>query len=284
MRVAVTGADGFTGRFVRMALKDRGIDCIAWSADLTDPDAVEQEVSATEFDHVIHLAAKAFVDTADWEKFYQVNQIGAFRLLDSVARHRPGARCLLASSAQVYGPSASGLIEESSSTNPTNHYAISKFAMEQGAALWRQKLELVMVRPFNYTGLGQSTDYLLPKIVDHFRRGAPIIELGNTWVQRDFGDVRAVAEAYAGLISAKRVMATINIATGRVWSINEVLGILADLAGYEIEVKVNPAFVRSNDVPVLGGSISRLRKNLPDWQPRDLADTLEWMYLERKVH
>lgn len=283
MRVAVTGADGFTGRFVKTALRDRGIDCIAWSADLTDSDAVEQEVCATEFDHVIHLAAKAFTDTANWEEFYHVNQIGTFRLLDAVAKHRPGARCLLASSAQVYGSGASGLIEESSNINPVNHYAVSKFAMEQGAALWGEKLELVITRPFNYTGLGQSTEYLLPKIVDHFCRGAPVIELGNTWVQRDFGDVRAVAEAYAGLISAERVIATVNIATGRVWAINEVLRILADLAGYEIEVKVNPAFVRSNDVPVLGGNISRLRENLPDWRPRDLADTLEWMYLETRI-
>ncbi|MEP2726934.1 GDP-mannose 4,6-dehydratase [Roseibium sp.] len=275
----MTGADGFTGRFVKAALRERGLDCISWSADLSDPEAIEREVRATEFDHVIHLAAKAFVDTVDWEGFYHVNQIGTFRLLNSVAKYRPGARCLLASSAQVYGPGAAGLIEESSNTNPGNHYAISKFAMEQGAALWGDKLEIVVARPFNYTGVGQSTDYLLPKIVDHFRRGAPVIELGNTWVQRDFGDVRAVAEAYAGLISVKKVTALVNIATGRVWAIDEVLEILANLAGYEIEVQVNPAFVRPNDVPVLGGDISRLCEILPDWQPCNLAETLRWMYL-----
>lgn len=281
MRVALTGADGFTGRFVKTALQERGIDCISWAADLTDAKAIEREVHASEFDHVIHLAAKAFVDTADWEGFYHVNQIGTFRLLDSVAKRRPGARCLLASSAQVYGPGAAGLIKESSNTNPANHYAISKFAMEQGAASWGDKLDIVIARPFNYTGVGQSTDYLLPKIVDHFRRGASTIELGNTWVQRDFGDVRAVAEAYAGLISAKEVTKTINIATGRVWAIDELLKIMAGLAGYDIEVQINPAFVRSNDVPVLGGDISRLLEILPRWRPSSLAETLEWMYLER---
>lgn len=278
MRVALTGADGFTGRFVADALAARGVESVALAADLTDPVAVAAEVAATPFDRVIHLAALAFVGVADWEGFYQVNQIGTFRLLDAVARHRPGARCLLASSAQVYGPGAEGLIAEDAPTNPANHYAVSKLAMEQGAARWGDRLDLVVTRPFNYTGISQPTDYLIPKIVDHFRRRAPVIELGNTWVKRDFGDVRAVAEAYAGLILADAAPPVVNVATGHVWAIDDILGILTELSGHEIEVRVNPAFVRANDVPVLGGDVARLRAALPGWEPRALADTLGWMY------
>lgn len=278
MRVAVTGAGGFTGRFVADALARAGAECVALEAELTDRAAVEQAVADTPFDRVIHLAALAFVGVADWQRFYAVNQLGTFHLLDAVARVRPGARCVLASSAQVYGPGAQGLVGEDAATRPSNHYAISKFAMEAGAALWRDRLEIVVTRPFNYTGVGQETQYLIPKIVDHFRRRTPVIELGNLWVKRDFGDVRAVAAGYAGLALAEAPPALVNIATGALHSIDDILGILTELSGHQPEIRVNPAFVRAGDVPVLGGYAGRLRTALPGWVPHDLHDTLTWMY------
>lgn len=278
MRVALTGASGFTGRFVAEALARAGAGCVPLEVDLTNSEAVEQAVANTPFDCVIHLAARAFVGVFDWEPFYQVNQLGTFHLLDAVSRVRPGARFILSSSAQVYGPGAEGLIAEDAPTNPANHYAISKLAMEQGARLWRDKLDIVVTRPFNYTGTGQGIEYLIPKIVDHFRRRADVIELGNLWVKRDFGDVRAVADAYAGLALADTAPALVNIATGVVRSIDEILDVLAQISGHRPEVRVNPAFVRANDVAVLGGDAGCLTSALPEWQPRNLTDTLAWMY------
>jgi nucleoside-diphosphate-sugar epimerase len=278
MRVALTGAGGFTGRYVTAALDAA---CVAWvslSADLRDPGAVERAVAETEFDRLIHLAGHAFVGAPNWPSFYEVNQLGTLHLLDAVAALKPGARCILASSAQVYGPGAQGLITEDAPANPTNHYAISKFAMEQGAAVWRDRLEIVFTRPFNYTGVGQGVEYLIPKLVDHFRRRAPVIDLGNTWVQRDFGDVRSVAEAYVGLALAREVPPVVNICTGQVCSIGAIVEMLSAMSGHTLEVRVNPAFVRANDVAVLGGNAQRLRTTLPPWQPRALGETLAWMY------
>lgn len=278
MRVALTGAGGFTGRFVATALAAAGATCVPLDADLTDRDAVARAVEEGPFDRLIHLAAKAFVGAGDWQAFYAVNQLGTFHLLDAVARFRPGTRCILASSAQVYGPGAEGLISENAVTNPTNHYALSKHTMEQGATLWSHVLDLVITRPFNYTGVGQDNAYLIPKIIDHFRRGMKTIELGNLEVKRDFGDVRAVADAYVKLAFAKNAPSIVNICTGTVSSIDDILNIISEFAGYMPEIKVNPAFVRANDVPVLGGDVTALQAALPNWRPRDLADTLMWMY------
>ncbi len=277
MRVALTGANGFTGRYVSVALEQAGAEWVALDADLTDADATRRAVEEAAFDRVIHLAGAAFAGSADWRAFYAVNQLGTFNLLDAVAGKVPGARCLLASSAQVYGPGAEGLIAEDAPLRPANHYAVSKWAMETGAALWRDRLDLVVARPFNYTGVGQATDYLIPKIVDHFRRRALAIELGNTWVRRDFGDVRAVADAYAGLALSKAPPPIVNLCTGAVSSIDDILAILVELTGHAPEVRVNPAFVRQNDVSVLGGDPTRLHAALPGWRPRALANTLGWM-------
>ena len=278
MRVALTGATGFTGRFVSAALEQVGALAIPLRVDLRDSEAVQHAVHAIDFDCMIHLAGQAFVNAEDWQAFYAINQIGTYNLLQAVAGKAPGTRCILSSSAQVYGPGAAGLITEEASCHPANHYAVSKHAMEIGADLWRDQLEIVITRPFNYTGVGQGEQYLIPKIVSHFRRRLPAIELGNTWVRRDFGDVRSVAAAYAGLAIAPSVPPVVNIATGTVSSISDILASLTAISGHSIEVRVNEAFVRKGDVEVLGGAPQRLCETLPSWSPRNLDDTLEWMY------
>lgn len=277
MRIAVTGADGFTGRYVRQALAARGSEMVALSADIADASAIDAEIASTRFDGLLHLAAIAFVGVSDWRSFYAVNQIGTFNLLESLARHSPGTRCVLASSAQIYGPQASGIVSETARPNPANPYAVSKYAMELGASYWAGKLSISIVRPFNYTGVGQEVQYLIPKIVSHFRERAPVIELGNIEVARDFGDVRAVAAAYAGLLLDTNEDVTVNVCSGTVTRLRDVIAIASALTGHDIEISVNPAFVRAGDVPVLGGAASKLQSLLPDWSPIPLRETLAWM-------
>ncbi len=277
MRVAVTGADGFTGRYLLPELARRGHEPVPLAADVTALPALADAVAAGAPDAVVHLAARAFVADNDYAGFYAVNQVGTFHLLDAVARTAPGARVILASTAQVYGAQAAGLLAEDRPVLPANHYALSKAAMETGSRFWADRLRITVARPFNYTGVGQETRYLLPKIVDHFRRRAPAIELGNLDVRRDFGDVRAVADAYAGLLDADEPPAVVNVATGALESVRGIVARMEALTGHHMAVRVNPAFVRADDVPELGGDVGRLRAALPGWRPRPLEETLEWM-------
>lgn len=50
------------------------------------------------------------------------------------------------------------------------------------------------------------------------------------------------------------------------------------LAGYEIEVRVDPEFVRANEVPRLIGSNAKLRSLVQLPEPRSFSETLLWMY------
>lgn len=276
MRIAVTGARGFTGRYVLDRLCAQGDEPVALAADVRDAAALRTEVRAIRPDAAIHLAARAFVQSDDVDGFYAVNQLGSFAVLDALAAAAPGIPVLLASSAQVYGAQATGLIDEAAPMQPANHYALSKAAMELGARLWADRLAVTIARPFNYTGVGQEDRYLIAKVVAHVRRREPVIELGNIDVARDFGDVRSVADAYAGLIR-RGAPGTFNIATGRVTTVRQVIDLLAELTGHRPEVRVNPAFVRAQDVPVLGGRNDALRAALPEWTPIALTDTLAWM-------
>jgi len=281
MRILVTGAGGFTGRPLAEALRLRGDEVHPLQADLRNPGAVAAEVAAVRPEAAVHLAALAFVASSDFESFYAINQIGTFHLLDALAQHARGIPVLLASSAQVYAADLHGLIDEEARIEPANHYGLSKRAMEMGARLWRDRLRLIITRPFNYTGVGQEERYLVPKIVSHFARRAAVIELGNIDIRRDFGDVRSVCEAYAALVHTPAAEGIVNVSTGTLSSIRDVIAALSQMTGHGMEITVNPAFVRQNDIPVLGGDNARLRGLLPDWSPRPLADTLQWMLAAR---
>jgi nucleoside-diphosphate-sugar epimerase len=250
-------------------------------ANLLDREAVHQAVASVRPDVVLHLAAIAFVAHGDVDEMYRVNVVGTRNLLDALAsaEHKPGL-VVLASSANVYGNAGVEPITEAVPAAPVNDYAVSKLAMEYAARLWMDRLPIVTVRPFNYTGVGQSRQFLIPKIVDHFQRKAEVIELGNTAVARDFSDVRDVARAYLAVIRAAPVGEVLNICSGIGYSLDDVLGMMAEIAGYRIQVKVNPAFVRSSDVARLVGSPARLA-TLTGWKAQyPLMQTLAWQYAE----
>ena len=290
-RALLTGCHGFTGRYVAAELEAAGYEVVGIAhdgdppadgvlrANLLDRAAVRRVVAEARAEAVVHLAAISFVAHGDVDEIYRTNIVGTRNLLAALAdaEHKPRS-VVLASSANIYGNSEVEPIDEDTPAAPANDYAVSKLAMEQMARLWLDRLPVTILRPFNYTGVGQSESFLVPKIVAHFRRGAKVIELGNTDVARDFSDVRDVAHAYAAIVAKAPRGTTVNCCSGIGHSLDEVLAAMARIAGYAIEVRVNPAFVRANEVKRLVGSNARLRA-LTGFAPSiSLEATLRWMY------
>jgi nucleoside-diphosphate-sugar epimerase len=135
-----------------------------------------------------------------------------------------------------------------------------------------------VVRPFNYTGRGQSTEFIIPKIVAHARVAARTIELGNIDVARDFSDVRTVVDAYARLLNTPNASGgTYNVCSGRAISLEEMLDLVARLSGHHLDVTVNPSFVRANEVRHLCGSPTRLESVIGPLKQIPIEETLRWM-------
>ena len=212
-------------------------------------------------------------------EFYRVNVIGTLNLLEALAETgRLFHRVILASSANVYGRSAQEVNPETICPAPVNHYGCSKLAMEHLAMGFRDRLPLMAVRPFNYTGRGQDANFLVPKIVEHFRKRKDSIELGNIDVRREFNDVRMVCEVYGRLLQADGTSPIVNLCSGLSHRLTDVLELMQEIAGYDIDVQVNPAFVRANELPDLRGDPARLIECIGPLSQYSLRDTLQWMY------
>lgn len=281
MRLLLTGANGFTGTHFSSIVRNTGdYEVFPLAANLMDTQAVEFEVLKIKPDVVVHLAAISFVAHGDADAIYAVNITGTRNLLQAASKleNKPRA-VLLASSANVYGNAERDALDEMTPLLPANDYGVSKLAMEHMARLWMSQLPIIVSRPFNYTGLGQAPKFLIPKIVGHFLRKEPVIELGNLDVDREFSDVRVVSCIYKKLIeSPEAITKTFNICSGNAYSLREIISIMERIAGYKIDVKVNPDFVRPNEIKRLVGNNQYLHGVIGDQQYPHIEETLRWMY------
>ena len=146
--------------------------------DLLRPDLMTAAVEAANPDFVIHLAGISFVAHDNAAALYAVNT-GTTSFLKALEPQAARLRkVILASTSQVYGNATDDPITEQTPTAPVSHYACSKLAMESMARTWFNRLPILITRPFNYTD-GASIQFLVPKLVDHFRRRAPVVQRGN---------------------------------------------------------------------------------------------------------
>lgn len=293
-RALITGLRGFTGRYLASELEAAGyrvfgtanagesVTTDVYQVDLCDLSALSDVVQTVQPQLVAHLAAISFVAHEDVGSIYRVNVVGTRNLLEALSRLAVCPKAvLLASSANIYGNTNAKLLNEQTPFNPANDYAISKLSMEYVARVWMDRLPIVITRPFNYTGVGQAQHFLIPKIVSHFQRRAVMIELGNMDVERDFSDVRTVARVYRQLLELSPAGEIFNVCSGNTVSLREILALMSSISGHSMEARVNPAFVRANEVERLQGDNSKLRELIGEVSVISLNTTLRWMYAAR---
>jgi NAD dependent epimerase/dehydratase len=308
--VLVTGAGGFIGaslveRLVRDGARVRGL--VRYNSrnergtlDWLEPEVagdvevvlgelrdVESVMDATAgMDVVLHLGAQiaipySYVNPRD---FFEVNVLGALNVAQAARRHDV-ARVVHTSSSEVYGSAQTVPITEQHPLEPQSPYAASKLGADKLMDTWYRSYDLpvTVLRPFNTYGPRQSARAIIPTIISQALAG-PTIQLGSLHPRRDLTFVEDTA---AGFIAAATAPAgigrTIQLGTNYDVSIGDLVEMVGEVLGHEIQVETDPARVRpeKSEVERLI-SDPALAHELLGWEPqvslRDgLARTIEWI-------
>jgi len=279
-RILVIGANGFTGRHVFRALENDPdflpVNSHNHGVDITKVETFRKAVLDINPSAIINLAAISTLDEDNIPLIYDMNSHSIVRMLDCLKQLNFAGRFINASSALVYGQNTPKPILETQTLNPGQHYSVSKAMADQCMVLYRSSIDAIVVRPFNCIGLGHKPSFVVPKIVAHFRKKETEIVLGNTEIQRDFVDIRDVANMYVAALRADNPPNIINFCSGKATSLDVIIQTLKRVTNHEMDVRFDQAFARSVDNLYMCGDNSRL-KSLPFEYSYSLENTLSWM-------
>src|SRR5437868_6196294 len=305
MRVLVTGATGFVGKYLLQLLVDRRLTVFGTfrdsnpsdipgavellRCDLRDPGRVRTILRKTRPTQVYHLAGLSSVTRSFFnvQDVWQCNLLGALNLMEAVREVTPKARVLMVGSGQCYGSrERHRAIIETCALLPESPYAASKAAADLlGYQFFHSYgLQIVRIRPFNHTGPGQAPEFVCSdwaRQVAEIDLGlrSPIVKVGDLGVSRDFSDVRDVVRAYEVLMRCGIVGEAYNVASNRATSLRTILDWLISFCSRPIHISVQPERIRGIEVRQLYGSNRKLR-NATDWKPKYKLDTtLRDLYL-----
>lgn len=296
MRALITGGTGFAGRHLTEHCAAEGDDVSTLARagdlriDLLDAEATARGIAQAAPDVVYHLAAHAHVGQSwqDPSATLLGNVAMATSVLEGVRAHAPEAVVVAVSSGEVYGPPEILPTDERAPLRPQNPYAVSKAATDLLARFYADAHGLRVVRPraFNHAGPGQEPIYAIATFARQVAQGLeagedPVrVVTGNPETRRDYTDVRDVVRAYRLLAGHGEAGEAYNVCSGRTASAAELVRMLAEQAGVEVDHQIDPGLVRSHEVMEVRGDPAKLRA-ATGWEPRialsdTLRDTVRW--------
>ncbi|MFZ0699846.1 MAG: GDP-mannose 4,6-dehydratase [Thermoplasmata archaeon] len=298
----IFGAEGFIGGYLLSHLEGRGISTTAASlgpipagqrvpgahyarnCDVTDARRVDRVLRRARPDYIYHLAAIS-LPTISWKepwKTLEVNIRGTLNVLESAHRLGSDPRVFVACSSAEYGhghrpgtPTA-----ESAPLLPLHAYGVSKVAQDLLSYQYyvNYGVKTIRGRIFNTIGPGKTgevTSDIARQLVAIERGARPaVVRIGNMQPIRDFTDVRDMVRAIAAITERGRPGEAYNLASGREYSIRQVLQQLIGLSRKKATWQVDRARLRPTDEAYIVGDARRL-KEATNWAPElDLARTL----------
>lgn len=254
-------------------------------ADLLDLTSLLSVMASVKPDEVYHLGAQSFVPTS-WEQpllTAEVTGLGTLRVLEAVRHGWPEARVYVASSSEMFGPTAQGLLDESAPMRPRSPYAVAKlFAHHLGVA-YREGHGLFVSCGicFNHESPRRAESFVTRKVamgVARIRRAGGELALGSLAPRRDWGWAPDTTRAMQAILLHDEPDDFV-VATGVSHSVQELVEAAFAVAGldWRDHVVTDPALVRINELPGLRGDATKAREVL-GWAPTvDFAGLVERM-------
>lgn len=258
-KVLITGADGFIGSHLTELLVREGYSVRAvaqynsfnywgWlesikslnevevvTGDIRDPFFCDEITKG--IDIVFHLAALIAIPYSYKapQSYIEVNINGTLNICKAAMKNGVG-RVLHTSTSEVYGSAIYVPIDEKHPLQPQSPYSASKIGADAMAMSFYLSfgLPLTIARPFNTFGPRQSSRAVIPSIISQIAAGKKIIELGDTSPTRDFNFVLDTCLGILQLATSENTIGnTVNIGSGREYSVEETFHLIKKLMGKE---------------------------------------------------
>lgn len=250
----VTGAAGFVGSHVLDAIRAaepgarvvrlvRPGSVVAGSsgvihADLESAGAWQDRVAGLRPDFVIHAAGRT--PPAAAVALYRGNVAATAYLLDALRRSGGPVRVVHVGSAAELGPVPTDQlpIDEDRLCRPADAYGLSKWAATRLGldANGRDRLEVIVARPFNPIGPGQPPSQAFGRLARRLLRArdGEHLPVGDVTARRDFVDVRDVGRSLVALARAGRAGRIYHVGTGVSRTVGEGFACLLAESGRRI--------------------------------------------------
>ena len=309
-KVFVTGADGFIGSHLVEHLLSKEYDVTAlcvynsnnsWGwldryahdrpsnlkillGDIRDAAFIQRE--SEDMDAILHLAALISIpySYSAAQSYIDTNITGTNNVLQaSVANNVE--RVLVTSTSEVYGTAIEVPMPESHKRQPQSPYSATKIAADcLSEAYYRSfGLPVTLVRPFNTYGPRQSARAFIPSVVSQVLT-SKVLEVGDLSPRRDLVFVQETAAAFEKIMLCDSLSGEdCNVCTGTDYAMSDVLEVVLDLVGKDVEVRVDESRIRpeKSEVRRLLGDNTKLKEHV-GWVPSvsledGLAKTVDWI-------
>lgn len=313
-KVLVTGADGFIGSHLVEALVARGdevrafvlynsfnswgwldtlpggvLDAVeVFGGDVRDPNGVRTAMEGC--DTVYHLAALIAIPFSyhSPDTYVDTNVRGTLNVVQA-ARMLDVEKVVHTSTSEVYGSAQFVPITEEHPLQGQSPYSASKIGADQIAYSFYTSFDtpVATIRPFNTYGPRQSLRAVIPTIITQIADGARTLELGALHPTRDFNFVEDTVRGFMAISdSPDTVGEVVNVGSGFEISIGDLVEVIAEAMGVEVEVTTDAERLRpeKSEVDRLLAANEKAQQ-LAGWTPqfagrdglrRGLRQTADW--------
>lgn len=240
-RVLVTGANGFTGRYlsdflssntlIELHLADHAKGAPTPNfhlCDLSDASATVKLIMEMQPHAVYHLVGSY---TNEYDTDYVSNVVTTKNMLDAVRRAGTKTRVLLVGSSAEYGfprePNAA--VAENHPCRPVSVYGLVKLMQTalMGTYVRLYGMDIVAVRPFNLFGTGISPTLFVGKMeqeIARYKRGEiKEIITGDLSVERDYIEITKAIGYYVAVLEKGKTGEIYNVGSGKSTALRDVL-------------------------------------------------------------
>ena len=309
-KVLVTGSDGFIGsHLVERLLKENcqvkafvyynSFNSLGWldtfpkdklknieiiAGDVRDPNGVRTAVK--DMDIVFHLAALISIPYSycSPDSYIDTNIKGTLNVLQA-SREYGIERVVITSTSEVYGTAQYVPIDEVHPFQGQSPYSASKIGADRIAESFYRSFAtpVVIARPFNTYGPGQSARAVIPTVITQLLNGSKEICLGSLHPTRDFNYVQDISNGFIKLAECEEAIGKeVNIGSGTEISIEALANLLIKVAGVKAKIILEDQRMRPKESEVEKLVCNNnLMKKLTGWAPEisleeGLSRTVEW--------